>query len=315
MQAPKGVLLMTFGSAVTSDDVPQYLASVRGGRGVPDDVITEFQRRYRVIGRSPLIDVTRAQGDALQRHLDTEHGAQRFLVRVGMLHSAPRVDDAISEMAAHGVSSIVAIVLAPQYSPVILAGYERAVARARETHRSLEIRIAGAWHTLPEWIDSLAERLEAALHALPAASRATAPVVFTAHSLPRAVVDHDPGYIDQLRDTATAVASRTGLARGRWQFAYQSAGHTPEPWLTPDVKDVLPALGDNGARDVLVVPVQFLADHLEILYDLDVAAREEARSLGITMHRIEMPNTSPSLIRALAAVVHRELAPSPASAA
>ena len=315
MHAPKGVLLMTFGSAVTADDVPEYLASVRGGRAVPDDVVAEFQRRYRVIGRSPLIDVTRAQGDALQRHLDAELGVGHVVVRVGMLHSRPRVDDAVSELTAHGVGAIVGIVLAPQYSPVILAGYERAVARAREAHPAADVRIAGAWHTLPEWIDSLAERLDAALATLPPASRETAPVIFTAHSLPRAVVDHDPGYIDQLRDTAAAVAARAGLPTGRWQFAYQSAGHTPEPWLTPDVKDLLPTLRKDGARDVLIVPVQFLADHLEILYDLDVAARDEARALGITMHRIEMPNASPPLIRALAAVVHRELAPNPASAA
>jgi ferrochelatase len=120
-------------------------------------------------------------------------------------------------------------------------------------------------------------------------------------------VDRDPGYIDQLRETADAVAQRAGLPEGRWSFAYQSAGHTPEEWLTPDVKDVLPELAERGVRDVLVVPLQFVADHLEILYDIDVAAAEEARTHGITLFRIEMPNTSLAFIRTLAAVVNREM--------
>ena len=297
---------MTFGSAVTAEDVPEYLASVRGGRAVPDDVLAEFRRRYDAIGRSPLIDITQEQAGALQGHLDADCGAGRFLVRTGMLHSQPRIAAAVDELAALGVSSVIAIVLAPQYSPIILGGYERAVAAVREAHPGLEVRIAGVWHQLPEWIEALAERLLAAIGALPAAWRDATPVIFTAHSLPRAVVDRDPGYIDQLRDTASAVAARAGLAPERWMFAYQSAGHTPEPWLTPDVKDLLPSLHDRGAHDVLVVPVQFLADHLEVLYDLDIAARDEARWLDITMHRIEMPNASPPLIRALAAVVRRE---------
>ena len=132
------------------------------------------------------------------------------------------------------------------------------------------------------------------------------PIIFTAHSLPRPVVDRDRGYIDQLTETIDLVAERAGLARDRWQFAYQSAGHTPEEWLKPDLKDLLPGLREAGHDDVLVVPVQFLADHLEILYDIDVAAREEAEDAGLRFHRIDLPNTSPVFIRALAEVVERE---------
>jgi ferrochelatase len=128
------------------------------------------------------------------------------------------------------------------------------------------------------------------------------PVLFTAHSLPKAVVDRDPGYLDQIAETIDAVVERTGLDRGRWQFAYQSAGHSPEEWLKPDLKDLLPGLRGAGHRSVLVVPVQFLADHLEILYDIDIAAREEAEEAGLTFHRIELMNTSPAFIRALADV-------------
>ena len=306
MTARTGVLLMTFGSAVTADDVPAYLASVRAGRPVPADVTAEFQRRYRIIGRSPLIDITGAQARALQVLLD-EREPNAFRVAAGMLHSTPAIAAAADSLVEGGAVRIIAIVLAPQYSPIILAGYERAISDVRQRHRGIDIRIAPAWHLSKGWIDSLTERLEGALAALPDELRAHVPIIFTAHSLPRAVVDRDPGYIDQLHETAAAVARRAGLDQGRWQFAYQSAGHTPEEWLTPDVKDVFPLLRRRRHRDVLVVPLQFLADHLEILYDIDVAAREEAEAAGMRMIRIELPNTSPTFIRALAGVVSREL--------
>lgn len=308
MSTPTGVLLLTFGSAVRSDDVPEYMRSVRGGREPSAEVVAEFRMRYDVIGRSPLIDITLAQAAALQALLEREHGAGTFVVRAGMQHSEPRIAVAVDQLVAVGAHTVVGVVLAPQYSPIILAGYERAAAAARERYPQLDLRMAGAWHTMPAWIDSLSDRLQAALDML-RPDAADVPVIFTAHSLPRAVVDRDRGYIKQLRETAAAVATRTGLDTTRWQFAYQSAGHTPEPWLTPDVKDLLPGLHERGVTTVLVAPVQFLADHLEILYDIDVAAVQEARSLGIEMRRIEMPNASPELIEALAAVVQRELEP------
>jgi protoporphyrin/coproporphyrin ferrochelatase len=302
-----GIALLTFGSAVTAGDVREYLRSVRGGRDVSADVVAEFERRYRRIGRSPLIDITLAQGAALQALLDAEHGSGALRVEVGMLHSEPRARLAIDRLMAAGPQRVIAVVLAPQYSPIILAGYERAIQTAREAHPGTDIEIAGAWHTTDEWIGSLTERVRDAVERLPDATRETIPIIFTAHSLPRAVVDRDPGYIDQLRETADAVARRAGLRKERWSFAYQSAGHTPEEWLKPDVKDLLPDLAARGVKDVLVVPLQFVADHLEILYDIDVAATEQARHHGIALHRIEMPNTSPAFIRALAKVVKREL--------
>jgi len=281
---------MTFGSAVTADDVPAYLTSVRGGRPVPADVIAEFRRRYERIGRSPLIDITFEQADALQAELNRRWGAGSHLVGVGMQHSAPSIGEAVDDLVAGGVSLIHALVLAPQYSPIILAGYERAVDQARARYPNIDMHIAGAWHLLPAWIDSLAQRLSEALERLPEAERGRVPVIFTAHSLPRAVVDRDPGYIQQLRDTAAAVAQRAALPPHRWQFAYQSAGHTPEEWLQPDVKELLPSLRDQGADAVLIAPLQFLSDHLEIMFDIDVAACEEAQTHGIRMHRIELPD-------------------------
>jgi ferrochelatase len=203
--AQLGVVLATFGSAVTAEDVPAYLASVRGGREVPPDLIEEFRRRYDLIGRSPLIDITQAQCAALQALLDSDSDRLDMRVVAGMLHSDPSLTRALDALAADGTRSIIVVVLAPQYSPIILAGYERCVALWRAGHPGVEVHIAGAWHLIPEWIAALGERVTEALAGLEADVRARIPVIFTAHSLPRPVVDRDPGYIQQLRDTATAV--------------------------------------------------------------------------------------------------------------
>ncbi len=316
MTAPIGVLLMTYGSAATAEEVPAYLASVRGGRAADPGLVEEFQRRYRLIGFSPLIRITQAQAQALQELLDREHGRGRFRVEVGMLHSEPRIEPAIQRFAAAGVTRVIGIVLSPQWSPIIMGGYTRAVeAASHHLGAEAEVTVAGPWHLLPEFVEALSERIVEALGLFPADRRDQVPVILTAHSLPKSVVDREPDYLRQLMATVDAVVERSGLAPGRWQFAYQSAGHSPEEWLKPDLKDLFPDMVAAGHREVLVVPVQFLADHLEILYDIDVAAREEAQEAGIGFNRIELMNTSPAFIRALGAIVARELevSSSPAS--
>jgi protoporphyrin/coproporphyrin ferrochelatase len=224
-----------------------------------------------------------------------------------MLHSRPWIDEAVARLADAGVRRVVGIVLAPQFSALIMGGYGRALdaAAARLAPDAL-VTVAGPWHRTPAFLDCLANRVEEARDRLAAAGEPDAPVIFTAHSLPKPVVERDTAYLDQLAETCEELAARAGLDRDRWQFAYQSAGHTPEEWLKPDLKDLLPGLRADGHRAVLVVPVQFLADHLEILYDIDVAAREEAEEAGIAFHRIELPNADPLLARALADVVARE---------
>jgi ferrochelatase len=305
---PVGVLLLTFGSAVTSEDVPDYLRSVRGGREPSAELVTEFARRFDVIGRSPLIDITLEQAAALECLLRERHPGGSFAVAAGMLHSRPTIGDALRELRARAAERVVAVVLAPQYSPLILSGYERAVdACAAEVAPGVPVRIADAWHLTPSWIASLSERVAEALVSC-AGMRERLAVVFTAHSLPRSVIERDPGYMDQIDETIAAVAASAGLEQGSWTFAFQSAGHTPEEWLTPDLADVLLELRDAGSTDVLVVPVQFVADHLEILYDIDVAASAQAAAAGLHFHRISMPNASPRFIAALADVVDRELA-------
>jgi protoporphyrin/coproporphyrin ferrochelatase len=304
---PIGIVLMTYGSAQTSAEVPAYLASVRAGRPVDEELVAEFIRRYELIGFSPLVRITQAQGQALQERLDADHGRGTYRVEVGMLHSEPRIEAAVRRLSAGRVSRLVGVVLSPQWSPIIMGGYTRAFEGAAEAYLAgVPRRVAGPWNELPAFVDSLAGRVREALAALSPGDRANLAILFTAHSLPESVVQREPDYLEQIMATVRAVADRAGLADGESEFAYQSAGHSPEPWLTPDLKDLLPGHRAAGKTGVLVVPVQFLADHLEILYDIDVAARHEAESEGLRFHRIELMNTAPAFINALAEVALRE---------
>ncbi len=304
-----GVILMSYGSAKTPDDVPAYLQSVYRGRPAPQDVIAEFQHRYKAVHGSPLVDITRKQAAALQAVLDADAApSARYHVTVGMQHSAPWIADGFKELAAAGVKTVIGIIMSPQYSPIIMGGYLRKVEEAKTLlSAGAEVRVAGDWHMLPSYLDAVAQRIHQAIAKLPPAQRERIPIIMTAHSLPKSVVDREPGYVAALQETARGIAQRAGLPEDRWQFSYQSAGHTPEEWLKPDVKELFPVLKKQGHDSVLIVPTQFLADHLEVLYDIDIAGGEEAREAGVTMLRTESLNDSPAFIRALADVVRREL--------
>ena len=268
-----GVLLMTFGTAVTSEGVEDYLRSVYR-REPPAGTVAEFKRRFDLVGRSPLIDITLAQRGALQDLLDHEHGDDSYRVEVGMLHTEPGIPDALGRLVDARVDRVIGIVLAPQYSPLIMGGYNRTVEETvAERGIDIPVTVAGAWHDVPGWIDSLAERLQETIDLA-----GDLPIVFTAHSLPKPVVERDAGYLEQIHETIRRVADRVGLRADQWQFGYQSAGHSPEEWLTPDFKDLVPDIAKAGHAGVIFVPVQFIADHLETLYDIDIAGREEARS-------------------------------------
>ena len=301
----KGALLMTYGSPRTLDraDVGEYLARIRGGREADEELLDEFTRRYQVIGGSPLIEITRAQAAALEAALG-------WPATVGMRFSAPTIADGIRELAGRGVGEIAAIILSPQFSPLLMGGYARAIeaARAEVGPDAPQIEIAGAWHEEPDFTGALAQRLGQALDELPAGEHETATILMTAHSLPRRVAEQEPGYLAQLRDTADAIARAAGLSADRWQFCWQSAGHEPGEWMKPDFADLMPAIAASGGKSVIVVPVQFLADHLEILYDVDVGAREQAEHAGVAFHRIASLNVDPGLTAALANVARSTLA-------
>lgn len=312
-----GVVLMTYGSPRDLDDVGAYMTRVRGGREPTPDLLVEFRRRYHVIGMSPLIAITQSQAAHLARALNGGP-AGPFRVAAGMRFSDPSVADATTSVVRAGAERILGLILSPQYSPILMAGYPRALAEAAAP-LGVPARTVGAWHLNPAFVDVLARRITAALAAHPADVRDRIPVLMTAHSLPRRVVDREPEYVEQLRDTANAVAAAAGLAADRWLFAYQSAGHTPEEWLKPDMLDVLPELAAAGHEHVLLAPVQFLADHLETLYDIDVAGRAQAEQAGMRYFaRVPAPNDAADFAMALADVVRHELAawdeqPRPAS--
>jgi ferrochelatase len=279
------LVLMAYGSPTTAEDVRPYLEDVRGGRPVSDEAVAELAERYRRIGgRSPLDDVTEAQRASLERELGIP-------VFVGMKHWRPRISDAVEAALAGGATRLVGLVLAPHYSRLSIGGYRERLEEALADRA--ELVLVESWHDEPVFLDVLAERVRGT----------EAWVVFTAHSLPeRILADGDP-YRDQLLDTARLVAERAGLER--WSFAFQSASVTGEPWLGPDVLDELERLQEESESKVLVAPVGFVSDHLEILWDLDVEAREKAAELGLELERIESLNDDPVFVRALAGIVDR----------
>lgn len=287
-----GVLLMTYGAPSDDADVPRYLAAVRGGSEPAPDLVAEMRRRYSLIGGSPLVRITRAQASALESTLGDGH-----VVGAGMRYSDPSVADAVRDLVDRGARRVVGICMSPQWSPRLMGGYADALAAAA-SRSGVPAAMAPAWHREPAFVTATAERVRESLRdADPAGA-----IVLTAHSLPKRVFEAEPEYVAQLHETAELVAAAAGLDRARWHWSYQSAGHTREEWLRPDLKEVFPKLTALGAREVLVVPVQFLADHLEVLYDLDVAAADEARVCGLRYRRLAMANTQPAFIGALAAV-------------
>lgn len=294
-----GVLLMTYGSPDSLDaaDVADYLGRVRGGRAPDPDLVVEFTRRYRVIGGSPLITITRLQAAALSARLGRP-------VEVGMRFSEPSIEAGLRALAAAGAREVAAIVLSPQYSPLLMGGYERAIDAARVSigPTAPDVAVAGEWWEEPAFLAALAGRVRRALDDLPEDERKRVAVLLTAHSLPLRVAEQEPGYVGQLRATAEAVATATALRPDEWWFAWQSAGHEPGAWMTPDLADLVVELAAAGRTSILVAPVQFLADHLEVLYDIDVGAREQAESRGVRFRRIESLNADAELIEALAAV-------------
>ena len=286
-----GVLLMTYGAPRDGTDLPRYLAAVRGGREPAPDLVAEMQRRYSLIGGSPLVRITGVQAEALQAEL----GAG-CVAAAGMRFSSPTIPESVEQLVRRGAERVVGIVMSPQWSPALMGAYESELRSAGASH-GVPVAIAGPWYREPLFISLLGSRMREALHEVPDAA-----VLMTAHSLPRRVFSAEPDYIAQLRATAELVARAAGLGPRDWRWAYQSAGHTQEEWLRPDLVELFPSIAASGVRDVLVVPVQFLADHLEVLYDLDVAAAEQARAAGLRYRRIAMPNADPAFVRALAAV-------------
>ncbi|MGQ0639786.1 MAG: ferrochelatase [Gemmatimonadaceae bacterium] len=298
---PTAILLLAYGTPETPDDVLPYFTHIRGGRTPSAEAVEHLKRRYeRVGGRTPLLDVTLQIARALETQLEADTGPYR--VFVAMKHWHPFIGDVIPRVAAEGIRRVIAIVLAPHYSRMSVGAYEKAVADATQRLAvQLDVTFVEHWGMHPLFIALIAEHVREGFAAFgPQHSSAVMPL-FSAHSLPVRIREWSDPYEDQLRESCAAAARHVGLAE--WRFAWQSSGHSAEPWLGPDIGEYLETLRDEGVRRVLSVPIGFLCDHLEVLYDIDVEAQRRAAELGVTLRRIAMPNASPSLVATLAALV------------
>ena len=284
---------MAYGSPERLADVPAYYADIRGGRAIRPELLDDLVERYRrlgIEGGSPLNGITEETRAALERELGGDTP-----VFTGMKHWHPRIPDAAERALGAGADTVVGLVLAPHYSRLSIAGYREQLEHALAGRADLAF--VDSWHDDDGFVELLAERIRGT----------SSHVVFTAHSLPqRILIEGDP-YRDQLLETSRLVAERAGLADAGWSFSFQSESATGEPWLAPDILDHLDDLQARGVRDVLVCPVGFVADHLEIRWDLDTEAAERARELGLRFARIEMPNAEPAMIRVLAGLVRGAL--------
>ena len=298
------VILMTYGSPNTLNEVPQYLKNVYGGKDAPHETIKEFKRRYKLIGGSPLVKITQQQAAALEEILNQEKTENTYKVAAGMRFSHPFIEEVITEQA-EDMDAIIGIIMSPQYSPIIMNGYARELdaAVSKLIKKPLLFTTATDWHLEPFFLQAMAEKVQEALDTYPSEVKKHVPILFSAHSMPKRVIDKEPDYISDLKETAAEIAKLVGLKKNQWLFCYQSAGHTPEEWLKPDFADIMPELKKKGEKNVLIAPVQFLADHLEILYDVGIGAREQAEEQGINFKRTESLNTSPLFIKALAEIV------------
>ena len=287
------VLLLAHGTPDSVEEVPEYLRNVTGGRALPESVIEEIQHRYSLIGRSPLTAITLRQGELLSKSL-------RMRVYVGMRNWKPCIAETLRRMRGDWVEKIIALCLAPQNSRTSVGLYRGAVYKDAE---GLSIDFIESWHDHPLLVAAFVERLQASRSKFDE----NAPVIFTAHSVPaRTIAEGDP-YEQQARETAALVARGAKLRDAQWFFAFQSQGMSGGPWLGPTVEDTMRLLKEKGHSRVLIQPIGFVCDHVEVLYDIDIAFREFGSQIGLEVSRPESLNDSPTFIAALAELVQARL--------
>jgi len=314
--APIGVLVMAYGTASGPDDIERYYTDIRGGRAPSREHLEELKQRYAAIGnRFPLLDITRRQAEGLERALNNDDG--RFRTYLGMKHSAPFISEAVETMRSDGIERAIGVVMAPHWSAMSVETYVERV-RAAAGDGPPAFAFVRSYHDHPEFIEFLAGRVARALAQLGPAEREGVAAIFSAHSLPVRTVENGAlrcktcmvceascRYRDGLQETADLVAKELDLAEHT--IAWQSAGRTADPWLGPPIEEVIVDLAEGGHPAVVVCSAGFVANHLEILYDLDVEARKIAEQAGIRLVRTEMPNDDPQFVAMLAAVVREHL--------
>lgn len=301
------VLLMAHGAAESITDLPEYYTHVRGGRPPPPALLEELTERYRAIGgRSPLRSITASLATRLQAELDRRHGPGAYPVAFGFRHTPPFLEDVVAAMLAQGTTDVLGVVLAPHRSRFVEEAYRRPVQAAlASASRPPRFRLVPQWHLEPSFVALEADFVRRALNRLPTASGSATRVCFTAHSLPESMVAGGDPYPDQLREGARTIAEKADIPAEQVVLAWQSAGRTADPWLGPDIREVLRAEQGRGTRGLVVCPHGFVSDHLEILYDIDLEAHGVAETLGIRLERTDMPNDDLRFARVLADVVDR----------
>lgn len=309
---PVGVLVMAYGGPESLEEIPGYLADIRAGRPTPHAVLEEITENYRAIGgRSPLPEISRKQADALAGELGSAYRCY-----LGMRHWSPWIEEVVGEMVEDGITHGVSLVLAPHFSALSVARYQQRIGDGLDLYRGrIEFAHVPSYHDARGLVDAFAGRVSEGLARWPEAERDRVHVVFSAHSLPQRVLSEGDPYDAQCRETARLVAERAGLAAEAWSWSYQSAGRTPEPWAGPDLGEHLEQLAARDVRDVVVVPVGFVSDHVELLFDVDVRARRVADGLGLRLERPPALNDDPGFVATLAELVRARAEPWLASAA
>ena len=297
----RGVLVMAYGAPDSMKDVEPFYTDIRGGRPPSAELLQELIERYEAIGgKSPLLDITNRQAAALE----TQLGNSEFTVYVGMRHWKPWIPDIVRKMSEDGIEEAVALVMAPHYSRMSIGKYMDIVDQSIAEHGSgITMRQIKEWHLEPAFIHALEHRVHSALKRFSADEQASLRVLFTAHSLPERIREWKDPYPDQLLETSRKIAD--DLQIQDWEFAYQSSGRTPEPWLGPDILEAINRSSEDGIDAILVCVVGFVSDHLEVLYDIDVEAKPAAEAKDMHLERIDMLNDDPGLIDALAGIVGR----------
>ena len=297
MTQKTAVLLRAYGTPRTPAEIEPYYTDIRRGRAPTPEQLADLIARYDAIGGiSPLAARTEAQRDALQSALDAI-APDTYEVVLGLKHAAPMIETAVNDLAARGFQHIIGLVLAPHYSSFSIGQYMGRARAAAEPH-GLTVTSIDSWATEPAFIEFLAADLRTRLSAMPENTK----VLFTAHSLPQRIIDAGDPYPDELRSTAEAVATAAGLESwSSWSIAWQSAGRTPEPWIGPDILAVIDGLAESeNASGVVVCACGFVADHLEVLFDLDIEAKKHAEAKGLSFDRTSCVNDNASIMRALA---------------
>lgn len=303
---PIGVLLMAYGGPNSLEEIPGYLADIRHGRPTSTAVLEEIRHNYRQIGgKSPLLAMTQKQVAAVAAQLDPS----RFRCYLGMRHWAPWLEEVVGQMVDDGITRAVSLVLAPHYSSMSIAKYQEKIAAGLEMVRGqIDFAHVANYHTAPTYLQALANRVQEGLSRWPVEERGQVHVIFSAHSLPVRILRSGDPYDSQLRETAQLVADLAGLPASQWSWSYQSAGRSPEPWLGPQIEDHVAALAGQGIKNMVSIPVGFVSDHVEILFDIDIKAQAVAKENGVRLERPSALNDDPLFIQALVETIQAKAA-------